>query len=427
MDRREFFVRTGRRALAASALGPRMLSASVHGPRMPSARPRAPGRSPSASPRGRRVADAGPDAGSLSLFLAGDVMTGRGIDQILPRSVDPVLYEPWVKSARTYVEIAEEAGAVLPEDAGYPYVWGDALDELRARAPDLRLVNLETAVTDHDEPWPRKGIHYRMHPGNVRVLNVAGLDGVIVANNHVLDWGRPGLRETLETVRSAGVTPVGAGADLEATRAPAVFEGPAGRVLVFAYGSPTAGVFPEWAAGPGQAGVNVLLELGVTGAESVAAQVGAHRREGDRVVVSIHWGGNWGYDVPTEQRTFARRLIDFGAADVVFGHSSHHPKGMEVHEGRLILFGAGDFLNDYEGIGGRAEYRGELTLMYFPRLAPDGSLEALEMTPMRIRDFRLQRPDAEERAWLAQRLDRESRKLGASVAEHEEGALRLAW
>lgn len=365
--------------------------------------------------------------GSVSLFLAGDVMTGRGIDQILPRSVDPVLYEPWVKSARTYVEIAEEAGAVVPEDPGYTYVWGDALDELGARAPDLRIVNLETAVTDHDEPWPDKGIHYRMHPANVRVLTAAGLDGVIVANNHVLDWGRRGLGETLETLRSAGLVTVGAGTDLEAARAPAVFHRPAGRILLFAYGSPTAGVFPEWAAGPHRAGVNVLLELGVVGAEAVAADVRGHRQEDDRVIVSLHWGANWGYGVPAEQRGFARRLIELGAADVVFGHSSHHPKGMEVHEGRLIVYGAGDFLNDYEGIGGRAEYRGGLTLMYFPRLAPDGSLESLEMAPMRIRDLRLQRAEEEERAWLTTRLDREARPFGASVEGDGEGGLRLVW
>lgn len=419
MDRREFFVHASRGALAASALGPGMLGGAPD-------RPETPRSSTLEDEHADRAGSAGAAPRPLSLFLAGDVMTGRGIDQILPRSVDPVLYEPWVKSARTYVEIAEAAGASVPEAPGYAYVWGDALDELGARAPDLRLVNLETAVTDHDEPWPRKGIHYRMHPGNVRVLTAAGLDGAILANNHVLDWGRPGLDETLETLWSAGVTPVGAGEELEASRAPAVFDGPSGRVLVFAYGSPTAGVFPEWAAGPEQAGVNVLLELGAAGAESVAAQVAAHRREGDRVVVSVHWGGNWGYEVPAEQQSFARRLIDFGAADVVFGHSSHHPKGMEVHDGRLIVYGAGDFLNDYEGIGGHREYRGELTLMYFPRLAPDGRLEALEMTPMRIRDFRLQRADEEERAWLATRLDRESRVFGAAVVEREE-ALGLEW
>ncbi len=131
--------------------------------------------------------------------------------------------------------------------------------------------------------------------------------------------------------------------------------------------------------------------------------------------------------MPDEQRSFARRLVDAGAADVVFGHSSHHPKGIEVHEGRPILYGAGDFLNDYEGIGGRDEYRGELTLMYFPRLGPGGELQELVMVPMRIRDFRLRRAEPEEADWLARMLERECGELGAGVDRAADGTLRLTW
>lgn len=363
----------------------------------------------------------------VRLFLAGDVMVGRGIDQILAHPVDPVLHEPSVKDARTYVRIARESGSAIPDRVPCQYPWGDALDELEAMAPDVRIVNLETAVTTHDEPWPGKGIHYRMHPGNVDVLSAAGLDLVILANNHVMDWGREGLDETLRTLRSARISVAGAGPTLAAASSPAALATSTGRLLVFAYGSPTAGVFRDWAASRGRSGVNLLRDLGRSGAERVAEEVGPHRRPGDRVVVSVHWGGNWGYEVPRAQRDFARRLVDAGGADVVFGHSSHHPKGIEVHQGRLILYGAGDFLNDYEGIGGRDEYRGELTLMYFPRLAPDGELEELVMTPMRIQDFRLRRADAEEAGWLAETLDRESRAFGAEVAGDDDGRLRLGW
>lgn len=354
-------------------------------------------------------------------------MTGRGIDQILPRSVDPALHEPWVKDARTYVRIARESGADHPDRVPYDYVWGDALDELSGMSPDLRIVNLETAVTVQDEPWPGKGIHYRMHPGNVDVLSAAGLDVVVLANNHVLDWGREGLDETLRTLDAAGIGAVGAGRTRAQALAPAALPTRSGRLLVFAYGSPTAGVFPEWGATRQRSGVNLLGELGPSGAERVAEEVAAHRHPGDRVVVSVHWGGNWGYEVPEAQRDFARHLVDAGGADVVFGHSSHHPKGIEVHQGRLILYGAGDFLNDYEGIGGHDEYRGELTVMYFPRLGPDGELEELVMTPMRIRDFRLRRADPEDTGWLADRLDRESRVFDAEVVEDGDGRLRLGW
>jgi poly-gamma-glutamate capsule biosynthesis protein CapA/YwtB (metallophosphatase superfamily) len=66
----------------------------------------------------------------------------------------------------------------------------------------------------------------------------------------------------------------------------------------------------------------------------------------DLLIVSAHWGGNWGVDVPRSHRAFARALVEAGA-DVVFGHSPHVPRGVEVVHGRPILYSAGDFVDDY--------------------------------------------------------------------------------
>ena len=134
------------------------------------------------------------------------------------------------------------------------------------------------------------------------------------------------------------------------------------------------------------------------------------------MIVSIHWGGNWGYAIPAEQRAFARALIDEGAADVVHGHSSHHPKGMEIHAGRLILYGAGDLINDYEGIGGRERYRPELSLLYLPRLDANGALAEMDMVPMRIEQFRLRRASPAETAWMRDRLSEGSPGLALEIA-----------
>jgi poly-gamma-glutamate synthesis protein (capsule biosynthesis protein) len=363
----------------------------------------------------------------LTLFLAGDVMTGRGIDQILPRSVAPRLHEPYVKSADVYVRLAEEENGPIPEEVLHDYVWGDSLEELARLDPHARIINLETAVTTSDDWWRGKGIHYRMHPGNVPVLTAAGIDACALGNNHVLDWGYAGLRETLEALRDVGVQTAGAGADLEEAAAPATLQTPAGRLLVFSYGSSSAGVPEEWAAGPARPGVDLLPDLGRESARRVSEHIQAYRQEGDRVVVSLHWGGNWGYPVNARQREFAHRLIDADAADIVYGHSSHHPKGIEVYRGRPILYGCGDFLNDYEGIGGKERFRAELTLMYFPAIDHSGDLMRLDMTPMRVCRFRLQRASSEEASWLAATLDRESRKLGARVELDANGRLSLRW
>jgi poly-gamma-glutamate capsule biosynthesis protein CapA/YwtB (metallophosphatase superfamily) len=368
-----------------------------------------------------------PMADRLTLFLTGDVMTGRGIDQILPCSVHPRLYESYVRNAKTYVELAEQANGPIPEQVSHAYVWGDALDELARVRPQARIVNLETAVTTSDDWWRGKGINYRMHPGNVGVLTAAGIDICVLGNNHVMDWGRAGLRETLTVLRDAGLCTAGAGADRKAAAAPAVLETGAGRLLVFSYGCPSAGVPPDWVAEEGRSGVNLLADLGERQAREVIENVRAHRRAGDRVVVSLHWGGNWGYRVPPEQRDFAHRLVDAGMADIIHGHSSHHPKGIEVYRGRPILFGAGDFLNDYEGIGGKEAFRGDLVLMYFPVLDDSGALASFEMMPLRIRRFRLEHASAPDARWLAERLDRESRAFGTRVEVTTERRLALRW
>jgi poly-gamma-glutamate synthesis protein (capsule biosynthesis protein) len=363
----------------------------------------------------------------VTLFLSGDVMTGRGIDQALPHPSNPQIHEDYMSSARGYLELAERVSGPIPRPVGFSYVWGDALADLEARGPDLRIVNLETSVTVSDEAWP-KGINYRMHPRNVPCLRAAGIDCAVLANNHVLDWGLPGLLETLTTLREAGIATAGAGRDADEAERPAVLDATGRtRVLVFGLGSPTSGIPYEWAAGPERPGIRLLADLSGRTAKAVADQVRRWRQPGDRVVASVHWGGNWGYAVPREQREFAHRLVDEAGVDIVHGHSSHHPKGIEVHDGRLILYGCGDFLDDYEGISGYEEYRGDLVLAYFPTLDGSGRLARLEMAPFQTRRFRLQRVGRSDAEWLRRTLDRESRPLGAKVELTESGGLALLW
>lgn len=368
------------------------------------------------------------DAGETSLFLCGDVMTGRGIDQILPHPCDPRLYEDYMTSAAGYAELAERANGPIPKPAAFSYPWGDALEVLRHYGPDHCVINLETSVTHSANAFP-KGINYRMSPEDFPVITAAGIDCCVLANNHVLDWGEAGLIETLNVVQAAGIAVTGAGRDSGEARRPAVLDcGARGRLLVFAFGCESSGVPPAWNAGAGKPGVHFLPELSARSAVRIAEEVRKERRDGDIVVMSIHWGGNWGYEIPASQREFARTLIDENAADIVHGHSSHHPKAMEVYGGRLIMYGCGDFLNDYEGIRGHGAYRGDLVLMYLPRLSSrDGSLLGLKLVPFRIRNFRLNHTLPEESAWLSSTLDRECRRFGGRVGRAADGTLDLTW
>jgi poly-gamma-glutamate synthesis protein (capsule biosynthesis protein) len=346
----------------------------------------------------------------------------------LPHPSRPQIFESYMRSALDYVQIAEAQSGPIPRSVDFTYIWGDALAELERLRPHARIINLETAVTVAEDAWPGKGINYRMHPGNVGCISAAGIDCCVLANNHVLDWGYAGLSETLDTLHASGLRTAGAGRDQMEAAAPAIVHLSAGRVLVFAVGLACAGVPPEWAAAEDRAGVSFLDELSEQAADGIARQVGAAKRAGDIVVVSIHWGGNWGYEVAPVQRTFAHRLIDTAAVDVVHGHSSHHPKPIEVYRGKLILYGCGDFLNDYEGISGYGNFRGDLTLMYFPTLeTATGRLSSMILAPMQIRHFRLNRASAADAHWLRNRLNLEARKFGVSLSDQGDDTFRLEW
>lgn len=363
----------------------------------------------------------------VTVALTGDVMTGRGVDQILPVPSDPVLYEDFVTDARSYVALAEQVHGAIPRRVPPDYVWGDLLPVLEGHRPAFRILNLETAVTSHDVPWPGKGINYRMHPANLAALTAARPDCCVLANNHVLDWERPGLMETLEVLQAAGIRTAGAGRNGAEAAAPAILPRADGtRLLVFAAGHGSSGVPAEWAATAERSGVNRLPDLSDAGLAAVRGAVRGARRPSDTVVVSVHWGGNWGYRVPAEQIDFAHAMIDEAGADLIHGHSSHHAKGIEVYRGRLILYGCGDLLNDYEGIGGFAEYRGDLAVCYLARLRA-GALSRLRMIPLRIRRFRLNRAPPPDADWLAARLDRESRHFGAGVRRADNEVLELRW
>ncbi len=363
----------------------------------------------------------------LTLFLAGDVMTGRGIDQVLPSSVDPRIYETYSKSAERYVQLAEQESGPIPENVSNQYIWGDALEVFERIDPDARIINLETSVTTSDNYWEGKGIHYRMHPENTDILRSAGIDICVLGNNHMLDWGYDGLRETLDTLKEEGVQTAGAGRSPEEAAAPAVEQTASGRLLVFSYGSTPAGVPMVWGVDEEHPGVNILPHINADSAEAVISDIRRYRKEGDRVVVSVHWGSNWGYDIPDLQQSFAHRLIDSGLVDVIHGHSSHHPKGIEVYQDRPIFYGCGDLINDYEGIGGREKYRGDLSLLYFPELNSQGELISLTMEPMQIYRFQLRNASKDDRAWLVDTLDRECQQFGHSVEQGPEGALVLRW
>ncbi|HTU72655.1 MAG TPA: CapA family protein [Trebonia sp.] len=378
----------------------------------------------------------------VTVFACGDVMTGRGIDQILPHSGNPGLREPQAGDARDYVRLAERVSGPIPAPADFGWPWGDALAVVDSMAPAVRLINLETSVTSSDAFAPGKRVHYRMSPANLPCVAAIRPDACALANNHVLDFGPPGLAETLAVLTGAGLRIAGAGRDLAEARRPAAIPLPGGgRVLVFSRGSRSSGIPRDWAAAPARPGVCLLPAPPATtgagsaastgratgGAGELAAQLREAKRDGDLAVVSIHWGPNWGYEVSPDEVGLAHALIDAGA-DLIHGHSSHHPRPVEVYRGKLILYGCGDCVNDYEGIAGHREFRGDLRLLYFASLAPGtGDLESLTMVAMRSRKMRLEHASPADARWLAGTLTEASLPFTAGARCLPDGTLRLHW
>ncbi|HTI77671.1 MAG TPA: CapA family protein [Mycobacterium sp.] len=351
------------------------------------------------------------------IFLTGDVMTGRAIDQLLPHPGDPALRESVVSDARTYISLAEQVNGPIPAPVTFTWPWGDALDIVDQAAPDVRLLNLETTITAGTDFAPGKAVHYRMHPYNVGCLAAIRPDVCALANNHILDFGYQGLDDTLRTLAAAGIPSAGAGLDAESAERPAFV----GRVVVAACGMASSGIPHGWAATRHRPGVAYVSDMSDRSADKIADRIVPLKGHGGIAVVSVHWGSNWGYDVIGAQIRFAHRLIDAGI-DLVHGHSSHHPRPIEVYRGKLIMYGCGDTIGDYEGISTYKSFRQELRLLYF------ASVEdcTLRMVPMRMRRMRLERAPDDDAEWLRASLAEMSRQFGTSVERAADGVLTVA-
>ncbi|HEX7284879.1 MAG TPA: CapA family protein [Candidatus Angelobacter sp.] len=251
------------------------------------------------------------NAASLQLAIVGDCMLGRGVDQAL--------------------------GQKPPE-----FPWGDTLPVFRKA--HARICNLECVLSDKGTPWAeyRKEFHFRSAAKNVATLTAAGMNAVSIANNHVLDYGREALLEMLDVLDEAGIAHSGAGANIDDASRIATFDVQGRRLGLLAFTDNE----PLWEATTQRAGTfYVPTSLAGPRAQRLINIV-RERKHVDTLIVSAHWGGNWGYTPPAGHVELAHALIDAGA-DVIFGHSCHVFRGIEWYKGRPILYSTGDFVDDY--------------------------------------------------------------------------------
>jgi poly-gamma-glutamate capsule biosynthesis protein CapA/YwtB (metallophosphatase superfamily) len=319
----------------------------------------------------------------ITLALTGDVMLGRGVDEAL-RGMRP----------------AES--------------WGDALSVLHAA--DLRVINLECAITTHEYRWSRtpKTFHFRADPTRaVGVLRAARIDACSLANNHTLDYEEAGLLDTLEYLDGAGIRHAGAGRDLEEAARPAILDGPDGeKVALLAFTDNE----PAFAAGGDRPGTNYLpISLEPEVLDRVEAAIAGARNAGaDTILFSNHWGPNMVERPGDIFRRFARSVVDRGA-DVYYGHSAHIFQGVEVYRGKPILYDTGDFIDDY-AVDERL--RNDRSFVFLVSVE-GGKFRRLELFPVVLSFAQTGLATGGEREEILRRMERLSAELGANFVRHE--------
>ena len=248
----------------------------------------------------------------MKIAFLGDVMLGRLVNEVLQHST-PV------------------------------YPWGNTLPVLQET--DLRICNLECVLSDIGNPWSAtpKVFHFRSDEKNVKTLQAAKINIVSIANNHVLDYEYEALSRMLDVLDRQKILHAGAGKNLKEAAKPAICEVKGRKVGLIAFTDDQA----EWAAEENKPGIYfVPVKINDKRAQDLFQRIRDLRQEVDFLIISAHWGPNWGYSPPPEHIPFAHALIEAGA-DLIFGHSGHIFRGIEIYKNRPIIYCAGDFIDDY--------------------------------------------------------------------------------
>jgi poly-gamma-glutamate capsule biosynthesis protein CapA/YwtB (metallophosphatase superfamily) len=327
----------------------------------------------------------------ITLALTGDVILGRGVAEAIDRRL------------------------VRPEE-----LWGDVTPLLDAA--DLRIINLECPLTDHERPWTRtpKRPHFRAPPSTIETLLAARIDACSLANNHTVDFEERGLLDTIEHLDAAVIRHAGAGRNQLEAADPAILEVPAERAHRVALLAFTDNM-PPFAAGAERPGTNYLpVSLEPKVLRRVERAVSTVREMGvDTVVFSNHWGPNRVLRPKRIFRRFARAVIDLGV-DIYYGHSAHVVQGVEIYRGKPILYDTGDFIDD---LPIHPELRNDWSFLF--RVSVEGgTLVRLELTPVKLRYARVGLATGEEREKILDRMERLSTEMGTAFVRRE-GSLVL--
>lgn len=302
----------------------------------------------------------------MRIIFVGDVMLGRLVNDLLK---------------------------VKPKE----YVWGDTLPIFKKA--DLRICNLECVISDKGEPWAitPKAFHFRTDAKNIGLLKAAYIDLVSLANNHILDYGFEALEECLTILKVGGIRYSGAGVNIEEAMRPTFVTNEDMTVGMLSFTDNE----PPWEATEREPGVfYVPIDLDDQRAQRLFKAVKETKKKADLLIVSVHWGPNWGYRPHPPHISFAHRLIDAGT-DIIFGHSCHVFQGIEIYQGRPIIYSSGDFIDDYAV----DEIERNDQSFIFVVECYKYEIAKLELYPTVVRDFQSWMASGKEKEEIAEKME----------------------
>lgn len=311
---------------------------------------------------------------TISIAFAGDTMIGRSVNEFLSR---------------------------MPVPNKYSYPWGNIFTLLVNN--DLNIINLETTITLHTQAVP-KVFNFKTDPEHVKALQAANIHVANIANNHILDFGIIGMRDTIAHLDQAGIAHTGAGENIQEAQRP---------VIITKKGI-TIGIIgltdnePTWQAGAENPGTFYVT---VGDIEQVRPVIEQLRGGVDLIIVSIHWGPNWRERPVHEFIEFAHQLIDSGV-DIIHGHSAHILQGVEVYHNGLIMYDTGDFVDDYAV---DEQLRNDLSCLFVVTADKEG-VRSLKLIPTQIKNMQVNYAQSPEKERVLARMRMLSQELGTTIA-----------
>ena len=317
----------------------------------------------------------------LVIGLTGDVMMGRGVDDVLTRN-------------------------------GYIFSWGNVLSAFEST--DLNIINLETALTNSNHKSP-KTFNFKASPDKIKSLTQACITIVNLANNHILDFSEEGLMETIQSLTEGGIKFVGAGKNDKEASKPVVLTKNNIKIGVLGFTDNE----PGWKAGISKSGVNYINISKKSDRDKALADIENLSKEADIVVISIHWGSNMKEYPESHFISFAHEMIEYGA-DIIHGHSAHNFQGIEVYNQKIIFYNAGDFLDDYIV---DPVLKNDHSFFYRIEVDKEGIIKT-ELIPVLISSCQVNLATGQDYNWCLERMQYLSNKFGTNINDKGEILLR---